>query len=238
MAVSVHQLAVEVFKLDIRLHKGDVDAVVNWTPPAVSAPRGYINPPPTMFNHHAYLDDNVYPEGVADVVGYWAEDRILGGVAVFDRTRSSASAEDPPNAYWHSARERQTHRVYQLLDAQQQALVDFLAAEHPPPSPCPLPVLSTSDNRERVSAEIAMLGHGIYRDEWERMPVTMDLLRQLGSRPRNEVDYPEERDEMFRVNRQLGIPLPRPRAPSPSMEEETPSPLTDPDEGRGGHSHS
>jgi hypothetical protein len=29
-----------------------------------------------------------YPEGIADMVGYWAKDRILGGVVLFDRGES------------------------------------------------------------------------------------------------------------------------------------------------------
>ncbi|KAH6886828.1 hypothetical protein B0T10DRAFT_607695 [Thelonectria olida] len=33
-----------------------------------------------------YLNADVYPEGIADTVGTWAEDRVVGGVALFDRS--------------------------------------------------------------------------------------------------------------------------------------------------------
>jgi hypothetical protein len=41
--------------------------------------------PPTLFFHQWYTDYELYPNGVADAVGFWAEARILGGVVLFDR---------------------------------------------------------------------------------------------------------------------------------------------------------
>lgn len=32
-----------------------------------------------------YIRSDIYPRGVYDVVGYWAETHIFGGVVVFDR---------------------------------------------------------------------------------------------------------------------------------------------------------
>ena len=61
--------------MDHRLHQGDIEAVTNWKMP-LSEGMIDVPPGPTLFSHHAYLDDDVYPEGVADIVGYWAEDRI------------------------------------------------------------------------------------------------------------------------------------------------------------------
>ena len=40
---------------------------------------------PTAFCNSSYEAVEQYPNGVADVVGYWAESRIFGGVVVFDR---------------------------------------------------------------------------------------------------------------------------------------------------------
>ena len=42
-------------------------------------------PPPTVFYHFCYRNVGQYPRGVADIVGYWAEARLFGGVVVFDR---------------------------------------------------------------------------------------------------------------------------------------------------------
>ena len=58
-----------------------------------SFPRGAIapvpvpqpEPPPTVFFHGAYTAVDQYPKGVADMVGYWAESRLSGGVVLFDR---------------------------------------------------------------------------------------------------------------------------------------------------------
>lgn len=55
---------------------------------------------PTLFSHHAHLDADVYPEDVADVAGYCADDCILGGVAVFDRRREGLTTLQVPNHSW------------------------------------------------------------------------------------------------------------------------------------------
>lgn len=39
----------------------------------------------TPFSVFNYADPDQYPDGIADVVGYWAEDRIFGGVVLFGR---------------------------------------------------------------------------------------------------------------------------------------------------------
>jgi hypothetical protein len=43
---------------------------------------------PTDFYHTEYLDWEQYPQGVADMAGYWAEFELFGGVVVFDRGES------------------------------------------------------------------------------------------------------------------------------------------------------
>lgn len=43
---------------------------------------------PTDFYHTEYLDWEQYPQGVADMAGYWAEFELFGGVVVFDRRES------------------------------------------------------------------------------------------------------------------------------------------------------
>ncbi|KAM0425393.1 hypothetical protein ACHAPT_009450 [Fusarium lateritium] len=216
VAVTLHQIGVLLFQLDLRMHQGNVDSIVNWRMPPVE---GLVDVPPrpTLFSHHAYLDADIYPEGVANIVGYWAEDRILGGVAVFDRGAEDLAAM--PNIYFHSCRRRQTHRVYQLRDEQQDALFRFLCAEtdSPPPDPNPLPVLSGAQNRVRVDSEVAITHHSIYRDVWERKPITMEEALTLERRPKSDLDYPELAEEVFRINKQLGISLPQLRERSPSF---------------------
>lgn len=48
--------------------------------------------PPAAFFQRAYQWAENYPRGVSDVVGYWAEGKIFGGVLVFDRGVSEKEA--------------------------------------------------------------------------------------------------------------------------------------------------
>ncbi|KAH6649497.1 hypothetical protein F5144DRAFT_588200 [Chaetomium tenue] len=202
VAVAVHQIAVILFELDTSLHKND--GVTEWAPPKSDSfywsqhPNG---PAPTLFHHEWYKDHEQYPRGVADMVGYWAEARILGGVVLFDRRRPDAVPcadtgtdfkVDPDAIFFHADREGVTYRIYQLLPEQRNALLNFLIAEPPPPSP--LPILASADNRIRVDPEEPIAQTGIYRDIWERkeLPLTWG-----DSRSRDVMDtlnYPTNED--------------------------------------------
>ena len=80
VAVAMYQIAVQLFKRDKSLHM--------WTPPKDDTTFSPHGAPPTLFRHEWYGDYDQYPDGVADMVGYWAEARILGGVVLFDRNES------------------------------------------------------------------------------------------------------------------------------------------------------
>ncbi|KAJ3544893.1 hypothetical protein NM208_g2789 [Fusarium decemcellulare] len=204
VAVSLHQIGVEVFKLDLRLHNGDIESIQNWMPDTPLFAN--MKPRPTLFGHHHYFDYDIYPEGLADVAGYWTEDRILGGVAVFDR-RPKDNDWNPPNVYFHSSHAHVTDRVCQLLDEQQQALLDFLLSD-PCSDHCPLPVLTNKRNRTRLDWWDAHTHHQVYRDIWERKPLTYDELRFEERRPRADTDYPEILDMLFHINAQFGDTIP------------------------------
>jgi hypothetical protein len=220
VAVALHQIAVWLHKLEPHLHQGDIDTVTNWEMP-LSETMTRFPPGPTLFSHHDYLDDDIYPEGVADMVGYWAEDRILGGVTVFERRPENP--DEIPNIYFHPCRKSQTIRVYQLRDEQQQALFDFLLQDESSTLPSPLPILGDKQNRVRVDAPRALTHHHIYRDIWERRPLTNIEMRIFDRRPKDEPDYPEVGDMIRRINAQGGIPLPqpRPRSLSPPIREDS-----------------
>ena len=103
VAVSVHQIAVALFDLVPKAHTSEyIKFVTEW-----QRPSGWVEefgrrtweepmfpPRPTHFFHCGYLDFDLYPNGLADVAGYWAEDRILGGVVVFDRGQSGTEVSD------------------------------------------------------------------------------------------------------------------------------------------------
>ncbi|KAK0664517.1 hypothetical protein QBC41DRAFT_328556 [Cercophora samala] len=203
VAAALHEIGVILFQLDLRLHQGDVDAIVQWKEEDDDVP-----PRVTIFNHPYFLDDDVYPDGVADVVGYWAEDRILGGVAAFDRRAEESTPQQPANVYFLSCRRRHTDRYWQLLDRQQQALVDFFLAKSPAEATsCPLPTLCGDDNTVRIDEQFAIVHHHVYRDIWERKPPTREHLRFLANRPQDGKDYPEHAALIESIKRQWGDDL-------------------------------
>ncbi|KAK4224907.1 hypothetical protein QBC38DRAFT_283397 [Podospora fimiseda] len=92
LAVACHQIAVYLWNLYDGPHKhSDYE---KWRDEAQDRPlhdpsnwyRPYIAPTP--FYHRRYIDFDQYPNDIADIVGYWAEARIFGGVVVFNRGES------------------------------------------------------------------------------------------------------------------------------------------------------
>lgn len=112
------------------------------------------------------------------MAGYWAENRVLGGVVLFDRKaemmQSSTAGLDV--VYIHPDREEVTYRICLLTDAQKKALLDFLliVPGTGPMGPtkgtdaCPLPIIPDGTNVQRVDPEEPIRYTGIYRDQWER----------------------------------------------------------------------
>lgn len=79
VAVAIYQIAVYLYKLDLNL--GGHQDFATWEAPKSDVvfykyyPDGKL---PSLFFHKQYRDYDQYPDGVADIVGYWAEARILG----------------------------------------------------------------------------------------------------------------------------------------------------------------
>ncbi|KAM7204966.1 hypothetical protein V8F33_001207 [Rhypophila sp. PSN 637] len=215
VAVALHQFGVLLHQLEFRMHQGDIEYMINWTMPKLEfEPDDWepLKPPPTILIHPFYSARDIYPEGLADMVGYWAEDRILGGVVLFDR-RAELDDEgnltgEPPNIYLHPSRRKVTFRITQLLDWQQQAFVDFLLAAPDSGVSSPLPIIVDDRNRTRVNHWNSLTQRGIYRDIWERKPMDLDEWRHAVKRPQDQVDYPESGVEMLMINRAAGDPLP------------------------------
>ncbi|OBT73985.1 hypothetical protein VF21_05993 [Pseudogymnoascus sp. 05NY08] len=180
VAIATHQIAVQLFKLDIGLHKDD--GIASWEPPKDNTMfwrRNPNGPPPTVFRHKFYRDYDQYPEGVADGVGYWAEARILGGVVLFDRREVGFNPTLGPSfdldaIYFHPDRQNVTYRIFQLLDSQKKQLLNYLLSEDKLSESCPLPILGGDDNCGRVDIEENITDTGIYRDIWERKPPPLD----------------------------------------------------------------
>lgn len=211
-ARAIHRIAVLLFQLDDTCHKGE--DLVGERPDSCSD----RTVPPTPFIACSYQFVGQYPDGVADLVGYWAEDQIFGGVVLFERlggddqvrteSFSSHLATGFPQArpfgwrfsessqykdvWFHSHRFEITTRPYALTEDQRTSLVRLLRAERPIDNSV-LPILGDGNNRLRVDAEIAIPEYGIYRDKWEREIQRCDYFDYL--RRRRDVistlDYPE-----------------------------------------------
>ncbi|KAH7131324.1 hypothetical protein EDB81DRAFT_906450 [Dactylonectria macrodidyma] len=170
VAIATHQVGVLLYKQTPILD--DSNHLVSWRPEGEDLdfyPDGW---PATFFRHSWYHDFDQYPHGVADMVGYWAESRIFGGVVLFDRRQQDFCTEADPDAiYFHADRREVTYRVFKLLDDQKQKLLQFLLSPVTPPPSCPLPILGDKNNRTRVDPEEPIQSTGIYRNLWERKPL-------------------------------------------------------------------
>lgn len=77
--MAVHSIAAKLFGLDTSFHKED-----KWPNNEYYESNRFVRWA-TPFSVVLYDEPDRYPDGIADVVGYWAEDRIFGGVVLFGR---------------------------------------------------------------------------------------------------------------------------------------------------------
>ncbi|KAK3897121.1 hypothetical protein C8A05DRAFT_39330 [Staphylotrichum tortipilum] len=196
VALAVHQIAVILFELDTSVHKNDPKPLL---PPKSNQSYWMMypdGPPPTLFYHRWYQDHDQYPRGISDMVGYWAEAQILGGVVLFDRRDPDTEpAADPDAVYFHSCRKGVTYRIYQLLPEQRKALLDFLLTDEPL-SASPLPILGDAKNRIRVDPQEPIRETGIYRNLWEQKDYVPRSRNEGISCVRNDLDFPTSGDEL------------------------------------------
>lgn len=129
--------------------------------------------------------------GVADVVGYWSEGRIFGGVVVFDRGGSEQEVNWHPifrpfipsnlrhlipsslqckDMWIHGILAKGPRTLYPPTKEQFEALVAFLLADLSSGChvDCPLPIHGTRLNRPRWDPWLSMRFH-IFRDRYERV---------------------------------------------------------------------
>jgi hypothetical protein len=85
VAILCHDVAAALFDI----MKGGLTKPVIPEPPSLLKVAGSKYPPKmTFLAHRDYHDHEHYPRGWTDTVGYWAEDRLFGGVVLFDRGSS------------------------------------------------------------------------------------------------------------------------------------------------------
>lgn len=89
--MSVHQLAVQLYELGQDPHRAEYESWwLSWIErhkdvDGIDKLKAVAFPPVPFYHdcYHQHFDQ--FPRGKADIVGYWAEAKILGGVALFDR---------------------------------------------------------------------------------------------------------------------------------------------------------
>ncbi|KAK8184354.1 hypothetical protein BC567DRAFT_218167 [Phyllosticta citribraziliensis] len=119
-----------------------------------------------LFYHADYLYWSQSPRGIADCVGYWTENRILGGVVIFDRSESGLEYKDlfihPIPPAW----------LFAILPRQLQAFVDFGTNAQQEGKSTVLPLKPQRGAKRLMEWETHHLQ--IFRDEWERLPPPPD----------------------------------------------------------------
>lgn len=92
VTTACHDIAVYLYQMDDGVHKHAEHKA--WrehkleTLPKEDVMGRKQLPPPTVFWTGAYMDWSHYPNGLADMAGYWAEIQLFGGVVLFDRGES------------------------------------------------------------------------------------------------------------------------------------------------------
>lgn len=97
--IACHNIAVFLYRLDDGTHKHA--EWEDWLTEKLGSLSARENQhiqttygPTTPFYVDLYVEFDRYPNGLADVVGYWAEHHIFGGVVLFDRGRDEEEASN------------------------------------------------------------------------------------------------------------------------------------------------
>ncbi|KAH7154130.1 hypothetical protein DER46DRAFT_628035 [Fusarium sp. MPI-SDFR-AT-0072] len=182
LAVSIHQIAVYLYQQDGANHTHqDYQKWIN-SPRDACQWDGHGHP--TAFCHTFYLAVELYPNGDADTVGYWAEAKIFGGVFVFDRGESDSECNE---LYLHSGRRAGPFTLLPLTTDQSERLVDFLLGEteEPAASRSPLPFTVTSENPR----------YNIFHNKYKR---SVQPTKPTGG-VKSAVDWPGIADEPYLI---------------------------------------
>ncbi|KAF2239893.1 hypothetical protein EV356DRAFT_571979 [Viridothelium virens] len=117
-------------------------------------------PQPTELYHLFYTSSERYPQGVADIVGYWAEYRLFGGVVLFDRGELGVEARD---VFIHPVGH---YKIYQLSDAQIQRWAVSVLSENLQPKEIHDGLRFRSEKYARRIDPYDALSLNIYRDKY------------------------------------------------------------------------
>ncbi|KAI1331896.1 hypothetical protein F5Y16DRAFT_359527 [Xylariaceae sp. FL0255] len=195
LAVACHQIAAYLFQLDEENeHKKAYEA---WFPEAQQRKAAgderyvyYDDQPPTAFYHRSYCDYEQYPRGVPDVVGYWAETKIFGGVVLFDRGKSETECNE---IWFDPCHHPGPTTMYSPTPEQFNDLINFLQSDAQGATVCPLPIRASNLNRPRYYRYHATKYFHIFRDKYDsRLPA---WFVHPGGCVQSPIDFPEIEDQ-------------------------------------------
>ncbi|KAG6368778.1 hypothetical protein INS49_002992 [Diaporthe citri] len=161
VTTACHDIAVYLFQMDDGVHKHAEHEA--WrehkleTLPEDDVMGRKQLPPPTLFWTGAYIDWSHYPNGLADMAGYWAEMQLFGGVVLFDRGESEKECN---GVYVHNPRYT---TIAPPTEAQFKDIVELFLSESPDYDRCPLPIEVTSENKWRWDAYDARTKYHIFK---------------------------------------------------------------------------
>ncbi|RDW81604.1 uncharacterized protein DSM5745_05161 [Aspergillus mulundensis] len=141
---------------------------------------------PTYLYHNDYLDDDIYPLGIADIAAYWAETHLFGGVVVFyqgdNETELPTDLLPPSSLPLDDKRFLDVYlhpdcrfKVFRLSDAQIDQFVGF-GVHGEPSASSPFP-LKPERNTVRLFPAIAMSHYNVYRSKNDRKVREIDIAR-------------------------------------------------------------
>ncbi|KAI2429425.1 hypothetical protein LOZ19_006772 [Ophidiomyces ophidiicola] len=124
LAILCHGIGVQLYTMyDGGLRK-PTPAELDQGVPAIVLPPGVkltpAEPPPVHLFHPYYQDWEQYPHKVADMVGYWVEYRLFGGVVLFQRGETGRACND---VFIHPVGH---YNIFQVSDAQVHQYIDCL----------------------------------------------------------------------------------------------------------------
>ncbi|KKZ64472.1 hypothetical protein EMCG_09543 [[Emmonsia] crescens] len=171
LAVLCHEIAVYLYNVyDGGLRKPDSAEVYRRMPKPSVLPLGKPQPmrlKPAELFHPYYQNWQQYPHGKADIVGYWAEYRLFGGVVLFDRGQTGSECKD---MFIHPVGD---YNIFQLSDTQIENYMSFLFLDQThnlstsPKAPEHMRFKAEKYAR-RIEPYDAIVYLNIYRDKYER----------------------------------------------------------------------
>ncbi|PGH07921.1 hypothetical protein AJ79_06129 [Helicocarpus griseus UAMH5409] len=172
LAVLCHEIAVFLYNAySGGLHKPNSEEAYRQMPKPVLP--SFIPPPPVKIKpaelfHPYYQNWEQYPHGIADIVGYWAEYRLFGGVVLFDRGQAGSACKD---IFIHPVR---NYHIFQPSDTQIKEYLNVLLSDQ---SQASLTTAKAAEHMRfkaekyarRIDLYDAIVHLNIYRDKYERI---------------------------------------------------------------------